>query len=158
MSLILIPLSYWLHSLATAVLIGHYLLFALIYLPVFKNNQANPISGTILSEISNHSRGWLYAALLIFILTGIYLMLIDPNYLGLGNFGNAWSILMLIKHIIVVGMLVAGFWFNAVKRVGPEVRTNPDPSQALAPFSLYTKLMAIAGTLVLLLTAVSQSL
>ncbi len=158
MSQILIPLSYWLHALATVVLIGHYLLFALIYLPVFKNNQANPMSGAILSEISNRSRGWLYAALLIFIITGVYLLLTNPNYLGLGNFGNTWSILMLVKHIIVVGMLIAGFWFNAIKRVGPEARTNPDPSQALAPFALYVKLMAIAGALVLLLTAVSQSL
>ena len=158
MSQILIPLSYWLHALATVVLIGHYLLFALIYLPVFKNNQANPMSGTILSEISNRSRGWLYAALLIFIITGIYLLLTNPNYLGLGNFGNTWSILMLVKHIIVVLMLIAGFWFNAIKHVGPEARTNPDPSQGLAPFSLYAKFMAIAGALVLLLTAVSQSL
>jgi uncharacterized membrane protein len=158
MSQILIPLTYWLHSLATVVLIGHYLLFVLIYLPVFKHNQADAMSGTILSEISNRSRWWLYAALLIFILTGIYLLLIDTNYLGLGNFGNTWSILMLVKHIIVVGMLIAGFWFNAIKRVGPEARTNPDPSQALTSFALYAKLMAIASTLVLLLTAVSQSL
>ncbi len=158
MSQLLIPLSYWLHSLGTAVLIGHFLLLALIYLPVFKNNQANPVSGTILSEISNRSRGWLYAALLIFIITGIYLMLTDPNYLGLGNFGNTWGILMLIKHLIVVGMLIAGFWFNAIKRVGPDVRTNPDAAQALASFSLYTELMAIAGVLVLLLTAITQSL
>jgi uncharacterized membrane protein len=81
MSQFLIPLSYWLHSLGTVVLIGHYLLFSLIYLPVFKNNQTNPMSGTILSEISNHSRGWLYGSLGIFLLTGIYLMLEDPNYL-----------------------------------------------------------------------------
>lgn len=157
MSQILIMLSYWLHSLVTAVLIGYYLLLVLIYLPAFKNNQANPMSGTLLSETSNRSRGWLYGSFGIFIITGIYLMLVDPNYLGLGNFGNTWSILMLVKHIVIVGMLIAGFWFNAVKRVGPEARTNPDPAQALAPFSLYAKVMAIAGVLVLLLTAVSQS-
>jgi uncharacterized membrane protein len=158
MSQILIPLSYWLHSLGTAVLIGYYLLLSLIYLPAFKHNQANPVSGTILSEISNRSRWWLYGSFVVFLLTGIYLMLENSNYLGLGNFGNPWSVLMLVKHIIIVGMLIAGFWFNAIKRVGPEVRINPDPAQALAPFSLYAKLMAIAGVLVLLLTAVSQSL
>jgi hypothetical protein len=116
------------------------------------------MSGTILSEISNRSRGWLYGSLGIFILTGIYLMLEDPNYLGLGNFGNPWSILMLGKHILIVVMVILGLWFNAIKRVGPEARTNPDPSQAFAPYSLYSKLMAIAGSLVLLLTAVSQAL
>jgi uncharacterized membrane protein len=154
----LFPLSYWLHALATAVLIGHYLLFALIYLPVFKNYQADPVSGTILSEISNRSRGWLYTALGIFIITGIYLMVTNPNYLGFGNFGNTWGVLMLIKHLIVVGMLIVGFWFNAIKRVGPAVKTDPDAAQALASFSLYTKLMAVTGILVLLLTAITQSL
>jgi len=134
------------------------MLFSLIYLPVFKTNQVNPISGTILSEISNRSRGWLYASFGIFIITGIYLTLVDPNYLGLGKFGNTWSVLMLVKHILIVGMLILGFWFNAIKRVGPEARTNPDPAQAFAPFSLYSKIMAIAGALVLLVTAVSQSL
>jgi uncharacterized membrane protein len=158
MSHILVPLSYWLHSLCTAVLIGHFFLLALIYLPVFKHNQANPVSGTILSEISNRSRGWLYGAFVIFIITGIYLMLTNPNYLGLGKFGNTWSVLMLVKHILVVAMLIAGFWFNAILRVGPAVRTNPDTNQALSSFSLYAKLMAIAGALVLLITAASQSL
>jgi hypothetical protein len=154
MSQFLIPLSYWLHSLGTVVLIGHYLLFSLIYLPVFKNNQTNPMSGTILSEISNRRVG---QARSNFPPTG-YLMLEDPNYLGLGNFGNPWSILMLVKHILIVVMLILGLWFNAIKRVGPEARTNPDPSQAFAPYSLYSKLMAITGSLVLFLTAVSQAL
>jgi uncharacterized membrane protein len=156
MSQFLIPLSYWLHSLATAILIGYFLILSLVCVPVFKNNQANPLSGTILSEISKHSRGWLYASLLIFIFTGIYLMLSDPNYLGLGNFGNPWSIIMLVKHILIVGMLGIGFWFNGIKRVGADLRINPDPGQALSSFSLYSKLMAVVGVLVLLLTAVSQ--
>ena len=158
MSQILIPLSYWLHSLGTAVLIGYYIILTLICLPAFINNQASPVSGTILSEISKRSRGWLYSSLLIFIITGIYLMLTDPNYLGLGNFGNPWSVLMLVKHILIVAMLGIGFWFNGIKRVGTDVRVNPDPAQALASFSLYAKLMAFTGTLVLLLTAVSQGL
>ncbi len=157
MSQILIPLAYWLHSLGTAILIGYYLLLTLICLPVFMNNQANPMSGTILSEISRRSRGWLYGSLLIFLVTGVYLMLTSPSYLGLGNFGNSWSIFMLLKHILIVGMLGIGFWFNGIKRVGAEVRSNPDTAQALASFSLYSKLMMIAGILVLFLTAVSQS-
>ena len=158
MSQILIPVSYWLHSLGTVVLIGYYFILILILLPVLKNNQASPVSGTILSEISKRSRGWLYISLLIFIITGIYLMLTDPNYLGLGNFGNPWSVLMLVKHIIIVAMLGIGFWFNGLKRVGTEVRINPDTAQALDSFSRYARLMAIAGAMVLLLTVVSQAL
>jgi uncharacterized membrane protein len=152
MSNILISLSFWLHSIATVIFIGHYLLLSLIYLPVLNN-----AGGTVLSEISKRSRGWMYGSLLIFIITGIYLMVADPNYLGVGDFRNLWSVLMLVKHILILGMLSMGFWFNAILRVGPQMSTNTGASQALIRFRQYSNLMALTGILVLLLTAISQA-
>ena len=32
----------------------------------------------------------------------------DPNYDGLLQFNNAWSIAMLLKHISIIGMVVVG--------------------------------------------------
>ena len=152
MSNILIPVSYWLHSLATVVFIGHYFLLALIYLPALSN-----AGGTTLSEISKRSRVWMYTSLLIFIITGGYLTLVDQNYLGLGNFGNPWAILMLVKHILIVGMIGMGFWYNALMRVGPLMSSNSGAVQAFQHFRQYSNLMAITGVLVLLLTAISQA-
>ncbi len=156
MNQILIALSTWLHALATVVLIGHYLLLALVYLPVFANNQADAVSKKILSEISKHSRNWLYASLGIFFITGIYLMLANSNYLGIGNFRNSWSVLMLVKHILIVGMLGVGLWNNAILRVGPQLISNTGSAQAFVRFRQYSIQMAILGVLVLLLTAISQ--
>jgi uncharacterized membrane protein len=155
MSQILIALSLWLHSLATVVLIGHYLLLALIHLPAMKISKLD-VSGPILSEISKRSRRWMYASLLTFIFTGVYLMFADPNYFGIGDFGNFWSIMMLIKHILIVGMIGAGFFFNAILRVGPMLSSRNGAEQALARFELYVNIMAVSGVLVLLLTALSQ--
>ena len=151
MSQILIALSVWLHALATIVLIGHYLLLSLIYLPVLEKNN-----GTILSEISKRSRSWLYISLLVFIITGTYLMLIDTGYLGFMNFGNLWGILMLVKHVLVLGMIALGFWFNAILRVGPMMSSNNSAELGLNRFHLYSNLMTISGVLVLLLTALAQ--
>jgi uncharacterized membrane protein len=151
MSQILIALAVWLHALATVILIGHYLLFSTIYLPVLEKNN-----GQILSEISKRSRSWLYASLLIFILTGTYLMLIDPGYLGFMNFGNFWGIVMVIKHILVLGMIALGFWFNAILRVGPMMGSNNSAELGIRRFRLYSNLMTISGVLVLLLTALAQ--
>ena len=151
MSSVLIALSIWLHNMATIILIGHYLLISIIYIPALKKeNEA------ILSEISKRSRPWLYIALLIFIVTGSSLTIADPNFNGLGDFGNFWSILMLVKHLIIVGMIGMGFWFNAVLRVGPMMRSSSGAEQAARRFRLYANLMAISGMLVLLLTAVAQ--
>ena len=147
----LIALSFWLHSLATIVLIGHYLLLALVYLPVLAGADT-----TLLSQISKRSRVWLYTSLLIFLVTGSYLTFVDSNYLGLGKFGNLWAVLMLVKHILILGMLGMGFWFNAILRVGPQMNTNTGASQALIRFRQYSYLMATSGVLVLLLTAISQ--
>lgn len=154
---ILTTLLLWLHSLATVVLIGHYLLLALVYLPALSSKELGAAGTTFLSEISRRSRVWLYASLLIFIVTGVYLMLVDPNYLGFADFGNLWGVLMLVKHLLILGMIALGFWFNAVLRVGPMMRTNSGASQALERFRQQAQWMAIAGVLVLLLTALAQA-
>lgn len=151
----LIALSYWLHSLATVVFIGHYLLLALIHLPAM-NNTSLDVTGPILSEISKRSRRWMYASLLIFMVTGIYLMFADPNYRGVGDFNNFWSVMMLVKHILIVGMIGAGFWFNAFLRVGPMLSSRNSAEQAFARFRLFVNIMAVSGVLVLLLTALAQ--
>jgi uncharacterized membrane protein len=150
MSQILIALSYWLHALATVVFIGHYLLLSTIYLPALNKN------GMILSEISKRSRLWMYISLLILFLTGTYLTLADPNYLGLGNFGNPWAILMLVKHLLILVMLALGFWYNALLRVGPMMSSNNSAELGVSRFRMYSNLMAISGVIVLLLTAIAQ--
>jgi len=150
MTQVLIALSTWLHALATVVFIGHFVLLAGIYLPVLSKN------GITLSEISKRSRPWLYASLIVFMVTGIYLMIVDPNYKGVGNFGNFWAVMMLVKHILIAGMIALGFWYNAILRVGPMLSSN-NPEQALIRFRNYVNVMAVCGVLVLLLTALSQT-
>lgn len=155
MSQILFSLSTWLHAMATVIFIGHFVLLAVIYLPAF-GQQKPEVAGPILSDVSKRSRPWMYASLLIFMVTGIYLMIVDPNYLGVGNFGNAWGVAMLVKHILIVAMIGMGFVFNAILRVGPMMSSNSGAAQAITRFGLYTKLMAACGVLVLLLTAFAQ--
>ena len=152
MTQILVSLSYWLHAMATVVFIGHFVLLAWIYLPVLSKNE----NRLTLSEISKRSRPWMYASLLVFIITGIYLMLVDPNYMGIGNFSNFWAIMMLVKHILVVAMIAMGFWFNAILRVGPMLSSNHGAEQAMVSFRKYVNAMAVCGVLVILLTALAQ--
>lgn len=150
MSQLLVSLSLLLHALATVVFIGHFVLLSTIYLPALSKN------GPALSEISKRSRPWIYAALVVFMVTGTHLMLIDSGYLGFMNFGNLWGIVMLVKHILVIAMIALGFWSNAIMRVGPLMSSN-HPEQAVARFRKYVNIMAVCGVLVLLLTAISQA-
>ena len=149
MSQFLISISTWLHALATVVFIGHFVLLAGIYIPALSKN------GLALGEISKRSRLWLYASLLILMVTGTHLMLTDSGYLGFMDFGNFWGIVMLVKHILVLVMIALGFWNNAILRVGPMMISN-NPEQAIARFRKYVNAMAVCGVLVLLLTALAQ--
>jgi len=151
MTPILIGISYWLHALATVVFVGHLVLLAVAYLPALTDNPA------VFSPISKRSRWWLYASMLVFSVTGVYLTFVDPNYLGIGKFGNFWSAMMLVKHLLIVGMVGMGFWFNTLLRVGPLMGSNTGAAQALGRFCGYVNAMAISGMLVLLLTALAQT-
>jgi uncharacterized membrane protein len=143
-----------LHTLATVIFVGYYLLLSLLYLPVLAKAEMG--GGVALSEISRRSRPWLYASLLIFALTGVYLTLVDANYPGLGNFSNPWSVLMLVKHLLILAMVAIGFWYNFVQRVGPALRSYPGDAQRIARFRRYSDLMSVCGVFVLLLTAFAQ--
>jgi uncharacterized membrane protein len=153
MSQVAIATSTTLHALAMIIFIGHYVLMSLIYLPALSklDNGAKA-----LGEMSAHSRRWMYGSILVFAVTGVHLMLIDPNYLGIGNFSNPWALLMLIKHLVIVVMIGLGFWFNMLQRVGPAMRSNSGAAQGVAKFRQYSNAMAICGVLVLALTALSQ--
>ena len=155
MSQFLFSLFTWLHAIATVIFIGHFVLLALIYLPAFAKQKAE-IAGPILSDASKRSRVWMYVSLVIFMVTGIYLMLVDPNYRGVGDFGNLWAIAMLVKHILIVAMIALGFFYNAILRVGPMMSSNNSAETAISRFGLYCKAMAVCGVLVLLLTAFAQ--
>ncbi|MGE5463080.1 MAG: hypothetical protein ACM3PS_06985 [Syntrophothermus sp.] len=155
MSQTLTALSFWFHSLATVVMIGHFVLLALVHLPALRKSPLE-VAGPILSQISRQSRLWMYVSLVVFMITGIYLTFMDPNYMGVGNFGNFWSTMMLVKHILIVLMIGAGFWFNVVWRVGPMMSSRNSAELAYERFKLYVNSMAISGVLVLLLTALAQ--
>ena len=153
MSQVAIATSTTLHALAMIVFIGHYVLMSLIYLPALSKLDNG---ATALGEMSAHSRRWMYGSILVFAVTGVHLMLVEPNYMGIGNFSNPWAMLMLIKHLVIVVMIGLGFWFNMLQRVGPAMRSNSGAAQGVAKFRQYSNAMAICGVIVLALTALSQ--
>jgi len=157
MSSVLVALSLWLHTIATIVFVGYFVLLALIYLPAFRDGPQESLGASI-TAVSKHSRTWLYVSILVFAASGVYLTLVDPDYLGLANFSNPWTILMLVKHTIILIMIGIGFWFNAIRRVGPQASTNLGGPQAILRFRSYVNWMSVCGVAVLLLTAISQVL
>jgi len=154
MTSFLVAAANGIHALAIVLFVGYFLLLSLLFVPALAVPETR--GGTALGEISKRSRPWLYVSLLVFIVTGIYLMFVDPSYLGIGNFGNPWAILMLVKHVAILAMIVIGFWFNFIQRGGQALRYDPNDVQAIARFRRYSNIMALCGVLAILLTAFAQ--
>ncbi len=154
MTIILVALSTWLHVLATIVMIGYYLFTSLIFLPVFERQmQANALRD-LLEQVSARLRPFFGGSLLIFIVTGTHLMLINENYRGLGNFfGNPWSILIVIKHVLVLAFLALAVFSERVylRQVGDE---NP---KALKQFRVAFNITTVMGVVILLLTSIAKA-
>jgi uncharacterized membrane protein len=154
MSTFLVPLSLWLHTLATIVMVGHYVFTSLIYLPVFEYRmQANALC-ELLEQVSTRLRPYFGGSLLIFLVTGTYLMLINQEYLGLGHFfDNPWSALIVIKHVLVLIFLVLAIYSERafMRQISDE---NP---KALKNFRLSSNINLTLGAIIILMTSAAQA-
>ncbi len=151
-------LSVWLHGLATVVLIGYFLVLSLVYLPYLRTQLSDLEIGTVLDGVTQRVRPWLWASLLVFVVTGAFLMFGNANYLGVGRFGNTWSVLMLVKHALVLAIVGLWVWLGmALKReriVGAkDLRAH---FEGLRRIGLIVNATSACGALVLLLTAAAQ--
>jgi uncharacterized membrane protein len=153
-TLFLVALSTWLHALATIVWVGYYVFTSLIYLPVFERQvQANDLRD-LLEQASARLRPFFGGSLLIFLVTGTHLMLINEDYLGLGDFfGNRWSILIVLKHVLVLGFLALAV-FSERAYLGKIREDNPG---ALQQFRRAVNINTILGLVILLLTSIAQA-
>lgn len=154
MSNILVATSAWLHALATIVMIGYYIFTGLIYLPVLERQMPPEVLRHVLERVSARLRPYFGGSLLIFLITGTHLMLINENYLGLGNFfGNPWSILIVIKHVLVITFLALAVYSERAY-LGQISKEKPE---ALKQFQRAIMINTIQGAVIILLTSIAQA-
>lgn len=154
MDSILQSLSNILHNLANVIFIGFFFVMSTVILPILSKKETS--GAQILSEISKRSRWWLYGSLLTLGLTGTYLTLVDPNYSGMGHFDSVWAWALLVKHVLILLMVFFGFWFNAIKKVGPKLLSTSNAAGGMINFKRYINWMSLLGASILVLTAVAQ--
>ena len=83
-------------------------------------------------------------------------MLGDANYVGFGDFGNAWSVVMLVKHVLVLVMIGIGVYID--RGILTRLAAPSTAEAALRSFRRAVNAMMISGLIVLLLTAAAQTL
>lgn len=146
----------WLHLLATVALVGYYTVLAVVILPAL-SGRADPAGGVeLVAALERRAMPMLVASLVAFLSTGVYLMTSNTRYAGPGNVNDAWSTLLLVKHVVIVGMLALGSILDGLI-VRSAALAPPASGVAVRRITYVTRTMALLGAIVLFLTAASQT-
>ncbi len=150
----------WLHSLATVVLLGYYAILALVVVPVLRSVVNGPAIGRVIPAIERRALPLLIAAVAVFLVTGLYLMLSDEQFSGFGHFfDSTWSTLIVIKHVVVVALVGVGIYLDLL--VMPAIAGPVDEAARAAAVGRLARsaaAMVVLGAIVLLLSAGAQAL
>lgn len=102
-------LSLFVHLTATTVWIGGMLITMILVWPTMRRGlEGSPALYRVLSGLRKRFYPISNLSLMALITTGLFQMASDSNYDGFLTFDNPWSQLMLIKHILIVFMALAG--------------------------------------------------
>jgi len=150
-------LAVWLHTLAFVIAWGYYGILGRMVLPGLERSLERPAQATALLAIERRALPLVGLSLVLFAVTGTYLLVIDPHYAGLGNvFASTWTTLMVVKHVLVVGLVVLGVAVDRlVRRVG-EATSEDARESAFRRLALSAEGATGLGALVVLLTAAAQ--
>ncbi len=109
MSPLLLAINYFFHLIATIVWIGGLALLALVVWPAARQALAgDPAQASLLKAIRQRFTPLANLSLVVLIVTGMFQMSADPNYDGMLVFDNDWSRAILLKHVAILGMVIAG--------------------------------------------------
>lgn len=104
-----LAISLFFHLVSTAVWIGGLMILSILVFPEARRVLENqPALYTLLSRLRKRFTPLSNLALAVLIATGLTQMSLDPNYNGILQFDNTWSVVMLLKHITIIGMVVCG--------------------------------------------------
>lgn len=147
----------WLHLLATVALLGYYAIFGLVVLPVIRRLvPARELSESI-AAIEGRATPVIVVSLVVFLATGVYLMVTAEQYGGLGNItGSDWATLFLVKHAVIGVMVGVGVYIDALV-VRRFALGAGDQAAAIRRLTQATVVMTVLGAVVLLLTAAGQA-
>jgi uncharacterized membrane protein len=107
-----LALSYWLHLIATIVWIGGLALMALVVWPAAQRALDAPQRAALMEALNRRFAPLAYLSLGVLIVTGMIQLVGDENYLGTLQFTNAWSQLILVKHIFVGAMIAVSVYMS----------------------------------------------
>lgn len=146
----------WLHLLATVAMLGYYAILGLVVLPTIRGVLPARELGETIAGMERRATPIIVGSLIAFLATGVYLMVTNTRYGGVGDIGSTWATIFLVKHLVVGAMVGLGVYVDALVVRGFSVPGSPEQPTAIRRLAMATVLMTVLGAVVLLLTAAGQ--
>jgi uncharacterized membrane protein len=105
------------HTVGFVIGWGYYGVMGRIVLPGLNASLELPAAARSAAAIDRRALPLVAISAVLFLVSGTYLLLADPEYAGLGNVSaSSWTVLMLLKHLVVVLLVVAAVAFTFLVR------------------------------------------
>ncbi len=102
----LLAFFYWLHMLATVVLVGSLSALSWLLLPAMRRSLSEREQVSLMDALQRRLEPLVWFCLGLLIVTGLFQMSVHPNYNGFLATGTRWSLALFVKHLMVVLILV----------------------------------------------------
>lgn len=160
-----LSVAYGLHMLATVIWIGGLAALVLFVLPVARHSLDAEAYAKLVDKAQGRldPLGWL--SLVVLVATGLFQMSASPNYQGLLAVNNRWSIAILLKHIVFIGMVGVSAYLTwglmpALRRLAflkAKGHETPEEERLQRQEIRLLRLNLVLGVIVLGLTAVARA-
>ena len=153
----LLLLALWLHTIALVIAVGYYGVLARIVIPALERSLHGSDLADALAGVERRALPLVLLAVALFVVTGSYLLVVNPDYQGLGHFfDTTWATLMLVKHGVVLVLVAVGVLIDWVARGLPVTRDDDELRRDVRRVRLSADLATGLGALAILLTVAAQ--
>ena len=146
----------WLHTVAFVIAWGFYGVLARMILPGLGKSLDLAGQTRVLAAIERRALPFVLFAVVLFAVTGTYLLVTNSAYHGLGNFTTTWAMLMLVKHGLVIVLVGLGMLIDYLIRGAADAQEDRDRASDLRWIGLAADGATALGALITLTTAAAQ--
>lgn len=101
-----LALTYWLHMLATATWVGSLAAISILVLPAMKRSLDPETQLVLIEAMQKRLEPIAWFSITLLVLTGLFQMSVNEHYDGFLSISTQWSLAILAKHILGIGMVV----------------------------------------------------
>ncbi|HET6596520.1 MAG TPA: CopD family protein [Anaerolineales bacterium] len=101
-----LALTYWLHMLATVTWIGSLAAISLLILPAMRRSLSPETQLIFIEAMQKRLEPIAWFSMSLLVLTGLFQMSVNEHYDGFLSVSTQWSLAILTKHLLGIGMVV----------------------------------------------------